>query len=83
MDVVLELTDTFIADYVYAFAHPARAAPFDYQPGANASEQTFSAWQFKPATHLFHVAPSQYAFMSAWDRDNICRQAITLFMITW
>ncbi|KAJ9134415.1 C-5 sterol desaturase [Pleurostoma richardsiae] len=84
MDVVLELTDTFIADYVYAWAHPARAAPYDYpNPTTNATDQAFSTWQYKPATAYFSVQPPQAAYMSAWPRDNIVRQSITLFFITW
>ncbi|KAI0480357.1 hypothetical protein GGR56DRAFT_625813 [Xylariaceae sp. FL0804] len=85
MDVVLELTDTFVADYVYAWAHPARPAPYDFPQLSNSSssEQTFSSWQYKPASHYIQIEPSQYAYQSAWDRDNIYRQAITLYLITW
>ncbi|KAI1378269.1 C-5 sterol desaturase [Hypoxylon crocopeplum] len=85
MDVVLELTDTFIADYVYAFTHPAKtAAPYNFPDVSNnATEQAFSSWKFETANPFFSVTPSKYAYMSAWDRDNVFRQAITLFFITW
>ncbi|KAI1393478.1 C-5 sterol desaturase [Hypoxylon trugodes] len=85
MDVVLELTDTFIADYVYAYAHPLKsAAPYDYLDVANNSTaQPLSSWQFKTSNPYFPVEPSKYAYMSAWDRDNVYRQGITLFLITW
>lgn len=85
MDIVLELTDTFILDYAYAFVLPGRAAPFDFadQLNANATGQTFSAWQYKPATTFFSVEPSQAAYTSAWARDNLYRQAVSLFLITW
>ncbi len=85
MDIVLELVDTFALDYVYAAAYPARPAPFDYlhAGGINATAQAFSTWQYKPATHFFSVEPSQAAYMSAWPRDNIYRQFLSLFFITW
>ncbi|KAH9887543.1 C-5 sterol desaturase [Xylariomycetidae sp. FL2044] len=85
MDVILELTDTFVADYVYAFAHPHPALPtlHDYPQASNTTAQSLSSWQYKPASTYLQAEPSQYAYMSAWDRDNIYRQALTLFMITW
>ncbi|KAI6779203.1 C-5 sterol desaturase-like protein [Emericellopsis cladophorae] len=85
MDIVLELTDTFIADYVYAWAHPAKPAPYDYPAGtaANTTAQTFSSWTWEPATQLLQFQPSQAAYMSAWTRDNVWRQLITLYFIVW
>ncbi|KAL7626264.1 c-5 sterol desaturase [Parahypoxylon ruwenzoriense] len=84
MDVVLELTDTFITDYFYAWAFPAHpTSPHDIPHLANGTEQAFSPWKFESANPYFPIAPSKYAYMSAWDRDNVYRQAITLFMVTW
>ena len=83
MDIVLEFTDAFITDYVYAYFLPKRPAPYDYPNAANVSAQTFSSWSFKPATKFISVEPSQAAYMSEWDRDNPIRQATTLFFITW
>lgn len=85
MDIILEFTDTFIADYIYAWAHPAKAAPYDYPVGtaANATAQTFSSWTFEPASQFISVQPSQAAYLSAWPRDNPYRQAITLYFIVW
>lgn len=84
MDVVLELTDTFILDYLYAWALPARAAfGFPDYPSANATGQAFSTWKYEPATHFFSVEPSQAAYQSAWSRDNIYRQGLSLYLITW
>lgn len=86
MDVVLELTDTFIADYAYAFAHPAQpVAPHDLPDlSSNSTAQAYSSsWKFESANPFFVVEPSKYAYMSAWDRDNLYRQCITLFLITW
>lgn len=86
MDVVLELTDTFITDYVFAWLLPKRPAPYDFPAtGANAtaSAQAFSTWSYKPATKFIGFEPSQHAYMSALDRDHPLRQFITLFLITW
>lgn len=84
MDVVLEVAETFVGDYVYALAHPARPAPYDFPSQTNqTSQQVFSTWSYKPASTYFSLEPSQYAYMSAWDRDNVLRQAVSLFMITW
>lgn len=85
MDVVLEITDTFIGDYLYATLHPAKPVFYDFpEAGANATTaQALSDWSYKPATQFIHLEPSKYAYMSAWPRDNIFRQGFSLFMITW
>ncbi|PTB71380.1 hypothetical protein M440DRAFT_1395702 [Trichoderma longibrachiatum ATCC 18648] len=85
MDVVLELTDTFIADHVYAWLFPLQPAPYDYPKAtaSNSSAQAFSSWTYKPATSYFSVEPFQAAYMSSLPRDNMWRQAATLFFITW
>lgn len=84
MDIVLEVTDSFIGDYFFSWVLPARRAPYDYpNVPTNGTDQTFSTWQYKPSTHFFTIEPSQAAYMSAWPRDNIFRQAISLFLITW
>ena len=83
MDIVLELTDTFITDYVYAFAFPKQPAPYDYPAAANATQQLFSSWTYTPATKFFSVEPSDAAYRSQWDRDHPLRQLITLYFITW
>ena len=83
MDVVLEITDTFIGDYLYATLHPAKPAPYDFPSfPANATGGP-SEWTYRPSTQLFQLEPSKYAYMSAWPRDNIYRQAFSLFMVTW
>jgi hypothetical protein len=84
MDIALELADTFFFDKVYAALLPAPPAPYDYPDlKANTTGQTFSTWQYKPATQLFSLEPSQAAYMSAWPRDHIVRQYIGCFLITW
>lgn len=42
-----------------------------------------STWQFEPASQYLSVQPSQYAYMSSWDRNNIWRQAVSLYILTW
>lgn len=84
MDIILELTDTFIADYAYAFFFPAQSAPYDFPSvAANGTTQTFSSWTYQPASQFIYVEPSQAAYMSAWSRDNLYRQLITLYFIVW
>jgi hypothetical protein len=93
MDIVLEIVDTFIFDPVYAKLLPGVGASLSTS-GANATYSSFTAeptsytiphatWQYEPSTHYFSLQPSQYAYMSAWARDDWRRQAITLFLITW
>lgn len=86
MDIVLEVLDTFVGDYLYATLHLAHHAPYDFpNPPSNETqtEQVFSAWVYKPSTSVFALTPSQYAYQSAWPRDNIYRQALSLFLIVW
>ncbi|OTA66686.1 hypothetical protein K449DRAFT_325918 [Hypoxylon sp. EC38] len=83
MDVVLEVADTFIGDYVYAWALPAHSTSYDFLDATSNSTQPMSTWQFKTANPYFSFEPSKYAYMSAWNRDNLYRQAISLFLITW
>lgn len=87
MDIVLEILDRFAYDHIYAFVLPARSAPYGFSQ-ATATNATgnwppFSTWTYKPATSFFSIEPSQAAYMSAWPRDNIYRQAISLYATTW
>ena len=84
MDVVLEVTDTFIWDYMYASLLPAHPAPYDYpNVQTNQTSQTFSSWQYEPSTSFFSLQPSKAAYASTLPRDSIYRQGISLFLITW
>lgn len=91
MDIVLEVADTFIFDYIYSSLLPAAPLAF---PSSNATfssvkqEPTSFAlpaatWQYEPATKYFSVQPRQAAFESAWPRDDWRRQLLTLYLITW
>ena len=46
------------------------------------SEFARSVWQHQPASEYFTVQPSEYAYMSRWDRDNLWRQCVSLYIIT-
>ncbi|RYC97119.1 putative Delta(7)-sterol 5(6)-desaturase [Fusarium oxysporum f. sp. narcissi] len=86
MDVVLEVVDTFIADYAYSYFHPKPPAPYDFPSPSNSTDtsaKAFSTWTYKPATQFITLEPAEEAYMSAWDRDNPLRQALTLYLITW
>jgi hypothetical protein len=91
MDIILEIVDTYLFDPLYAKLLPGASPP---SFGANATYSSFKAeptsyavphatWQYEPSTHYFSLQPSQYAYMSAWARDDWRRQAVTLFLITW
>ena len=87
MDVVLEVLDTYLFDHLYAAVLPSHPAPFDLvQDGAsNISfpNAATSTWQYKPSTVYFSIEPGPAAYQSMWARDNIYREATTLFLITW
>ena len=90
MDIVLEIFDTFLFDRVYATllpaSHPAASYP-SLKDGA-ATTTTFSSVREMPtASHAvsqyLQLPASQWAHMSAWPRDYIYRQALTLYLVTW
>lgn len=83
MDIVLELTDTFIADHAYAYLFPARSAPHSFPDNIANGSTAFSSWKYKPATEFLKVEPSKAAYMSSLNRDHPGRQVATLFFITW
>lgn len=93
MDIVLELFDTYIADYCYAKALPASGTSFLTETVKAVASSTFSslregataapAFSYQPSTSFFTLEPSQYAYQSAWPRDSVYRQALSLYLITW
>lgn len=42
-----------------------------------------SAWQWQPASQYVGFQPTEYAYMSRWDRDNVFRQTLSLYALTW
>jgi|TARA_R110002003_G_scaffold48_37_gene4249 lathosterol oxidase len=91
MDIVLEVADTFIFDPLYATLLPgarpqaltANATYSSFKEEPTGFAQPHATWQFEPASKYFSVNPSKYAYMSAWNRDDWRRQAVTLYLITW
>jgi lathosterol oxidase len=48
-----------------------------------AADVARSSWQFEAASEYASLQPSEYAWMSKWDRNNVWRQFISLYIITW
>ncbi|PIA92048.1 C-5 sterol desaturase [Cercospora beticola] len=42
-----------------------------------------STWQWEPSNSYFSLQPSEFAYLSRWDRDNIYRQFLSFYIITW
>lgn len=91
MDIILELWDTFVGDRLYSAILPTSlsssvALPAFVNAASNTSLALFGAdkpFVYEPATHLIHLEPSKYAYLSAWPRNNIYRQFTSFFLITW
>lgn len=90
MDIVLEVFDTYIGDRLYSSVLPASLAESPkLAPYLHRANQTLpvlsdiNSYVFKPASAYFSLEPTQYAYESIWARDNIFRQSISLFLITW
>lgn len=84
MDIVLEVIDTFLGDHIYAKLLPAEVLQNEFGPVSNPTDERPSPpWSYEPATAYLHLEPSKAAYMSSWPRDNIYRQAASLFLITW
>lgn len=83
MDIVLEVLDTIILDHAYAALHPANLPLSDFNSESNATAEPLPSWRYEPATAYVHLEPSKAAYKSAWSRDNMYRQILSLFLITW
>ncbi|KAF1822625.1 ERG3, C-5 sterol desaturase [Dissoconium aciculare CBS 342.82] len=89
MDVVLEFADTYVFDRIYANLLPLHTSSASFDPistiTASFKNETLpirSTWQWEPASQFMSAEPSEYAYLSQWDRDNVLRQSITLFFVT-
>lgn len=47
------------------------------------SEAAQNGWTWTPASNFISFPPSEFAYQSRLDRDNIWRQAISLYFLTW
>ena len=92
MDVILEIFDTFLFDRFYATVAPtsSSSSTTSYTQNAikNATTFTFASVPEVPTViartnQLFQLEPSKYAYMSQLGRDNIYRQGVSLYLITW
>ena len=88
MDVVLEVFDTFLFDRVYAALLPGPQSRSDLRIVPNGTFTSAygqpTAYVYRPASQLLagKLEPSQYAYQSAWPRDSIYRQSLSLYIIT-
>lgn len=87
MDVVLEAFDTFLFDRLYASVLPAFPQTFSNQakvPNAtySSARQRPTSYNYEPASQYLSFEPSDFAYMSQWPRNNMYRQAISLYLIT-
>ena len=90
MDLVLEFFDTFAFDRLYATVIPASNAWTSVDPKATAVNATFSSrreaptpYHYQPASQFYSLQPTEWAYKSAWPRDNGYRQLLSLYLITW
>ncbi|EXJ79641.1 C-5 sterol desaturase [Capronia epimyces CBS 606.96] len=95
MDIVLEIADTLVLDRLYATLLPASPSSYLSYQFSNGSTSTFSSMRegataapqytyvFEPASRYISLQPTDWTYSSAWPRDNIFRQAISLFFIVW
>lgn len=72
MDILLDVLDTFVLDRLYAAVLPVHGNAI--KPSMPYNENV---------GRYLELAPTQWAYLSRWPRDNAVRQFLSLFMITW
>ncbi|KAI9677595.1 MAG: c-5 sterol desaturase [Caeruleum heppii] len=86
MDVVLEVFDTFGFDRLWATLLPASSAS-DFVRSTlvdkTSTRELPTLYHYQPASQFLPLEPSEWAFRSALPRDNIIRQTISLYLISW
>lgn len=87
MDIALEVTDTYFFDHFYSTILPAKSSLLNAVGqqinGTTLSPKIASTWQYHPSNSFLQFEPTEAAYTSQWNRDNIYRQAFSLFLITW
>ena len=88
MDIVLDVFDTFLFDRLYATALPRPLTAGASHKVIKDATATFSSSRELPTAiqslnQFWNLPPSQYAVLSAWPRDSIWRQTLSLYLITW
>ena len=76
MDIVLDVIDTFALDRLYATVLPASQAQL------TANKPLLSTYN-QIVSRYVPLQPSSWAIRSSWVRDDIRRQSLSLFFITW
>lgn len=97
MDVVLEIFDQYVGDRLWAYMLPAfplvqsALSPSKsdlllpngtYPSIRQAATGVSSSYTYHPASQYMNLEPSDFAYMSQWNRNNVWRQAASLFGIT-
>jgi hypothetical protein len=78
MDVFLDICDTFFFDRLYASILPRTDFP------NNDTLQNIGVEAYNQHVQLYYpLQPSEWAASSSWKREDLCRQALSLFLITW
>ncbi|KAH8424410.1 sterol desaturase family protein [Aspergillus melleus] len=75
MDVFLDVLDTFVFDKFYASILPATNIDNGTLPTGALYNQHINLY--------YPLEPSQWVEASSWKRDDMARQAVSLFLITW
>ena len=88
MDIVLEIFDTFIFDGLYAKYLPATSSTSLSRSAVDNATSASSSMPnapipYQPASRFLHLEPSAWAYMSAWPRNSVWRQTLSLYLITW
>ncbi|GME66099.1 Sterol delta -desaturase erg3 protein [Neofusicoccum parvum] len=85
MDLVLEFCDAFVFDRVYSALLPAQARNVGEVGAGNGSviQPCLDSYRFEPASQYISFPPSEHACMSAWPRENLWRQLVSLYIVTW
>ncbi|KAE8150852.1 hypothetical protein BDV25DRAFT_139448 [Aspergillus avenaceus] len=71
MDVVMDVLDTFVFDHFYAWILPER--------NSVPSQKTYN----QHVNLYIPLHPSSYVDASIWKRDDLARQATSLFLVSW
>lgn len=79
MDVVLEAADWAFFDRFYSTVAPLTSSSYNATFGDIASFQK----PYVPASKYMPLGTTDFTYTSAVDRDNIYRQFISLYLITW
>ncbi|MCJ1307018.1 c-5 sterol desaturase [Agyrium rufum] len=88
MDVVLDLFETFLFDRLYATLLPSSKVNATASYAHDVATSTFTSMRematpaYQPPSQFLHIEPSKYAYMSAWPRENLYRQGLSLYTIT-